>query len=127
MSSALKDIAEGLNEMYVQRDKVPEIMDRLNTFVKDNIMQDLIDLGCRVNQVKKHHSPKLALISVFFPRTVANFSKFDKDMTQFVDGKVKMQVETKPQKINGNKKSKKKRTKENELATIENIFAPRNN
>lgn len=111
--SLLKDLAEGLNEMYIQRDKVPEIMDRLNNFVKDNVMQDLIDLGCRVNQVKKHHSPKLALVSVFFPRTVANFNKFDKDMTNFVDDEPEVQVEAKPQKINGNKRSKKKKSKEN--------------
>ena len=84
---SLKELAEGLNEMYVQRDKVPEIMDRLNNFVKDNVMQDLIDLGSRINGVKKHHSPQLAIISIFLPKTVANFSKFDKDMTEFVEGK----------------------------------------
>ena len=105
--SILKDLAEGLNEMYLQREKVPEIMDRLNDFVKDNVMQDLIDLGSRINGVKKHHSPQLAIVSVFLPRTVANFSKFDKDMTDFVDGEEKL-VESPPKKINGKKKSKKK-------------------
>ena len=123
--SALKNIAEGLNEMYIQRDKVPEIMDRLNTFVKDNVMQDLIDLGCRVNQVKKHHSPKLALISVFFPRTVANFSKFDKDMTKFVDDddvEPGIEIKVKPKKING--KRSKKKSKENYFGIDQNVFAP---
>lgn len=106
--SFIKEIAEGLNEMYIQRQKVPMIMDKLNAFVKDNVMQDLIDLGSRINGVKQHHSPQLAVISLFLPRTVANFSKFDKDMTKFVDDETaEEQIEIKPKKINGKKKSKK--------------------
>ena len=122
--STLKKLAEALNEMYIQRDKVPEIMDRLNNFVKENVMQDLIDLGCRVNQVKKHHSPRLALASVFFPRTVANFNKFDKEMTEFVDGEeVEEKLETKPKKINGKKKSKKN---PNYFGIEDNVWVKRN-
>ena len=118
--SALKNIAEGLNELYENKEKIPEFMDRLNTFAKECIMQDLIDLGCRVNQVKKHHSAKLAVVSIFLPRTIANFKKFDKEMTEFLDGEE--EVEAKP-KING-KKSKKKKSKENYFGIDQNVFAP---
>ena len=119
MSNGLKNVAEALNELYENREKIPEFMDRLNTFAKKCVMQDLIDLGCRVNQVKKHHSAKLAVISIFLPRTVANFTKFDKEMTEFLDGEE--EVEIKP-KING-KKSKKK-SKENYFGLDQNVFAP---
>ena len=104
--SALQEIAEGLNELYENREKIPEFMNRLNTFAKECVMQDLIDLGCRVNQVKKHHSAKLAVISIFLPRTVANFTKFDQEMTEFLDQEEEVEVEL---KVNGRKKAKRKK------------------
>lgn len=84
--SALKNVAEGFNEIYRQREKLPEMMDKLNVFVKENVVPDLIDIGCRIHQAKTTHSPHITALSIFFPRTVSNFREFDKSMSDFLDG-----------------------------------------
>ena len=99
--SVLKNVAEGLNELYEQREKLPEMMDKLNTFVKANVVPDLIDIGCRVHQAKATHSPHITTLSIFFPRTVTNFKKFDKNMSNFMDGEKK---NAKPKKPKASKK-----------------------
>ena len=93
--SILKNVAEGFNELYEQREKLPEMADRLNIFVKENVIPDLVDIGCRVNQAKKTHSPHITALSVFFPRTVTNFKKFDKNMSEYLDGEQQENVKQK--------------------------------
>ena len=101
----IKDLAEGFDELYKQREKLPEMMDRLNAFVKENVVPDLIDIGCRVHQAKTTHSPHITALSIFFPRTVTNFKKFDKNMTDYLDGE--------PQENVKQKRKQKRSKKEN--------------
>lgn len=93
--SILKNVAEGLNEVYLQREKLPEMADKFNAFVKENILPDIIDIGCRVHQAKTTHSPHVTALSVFFPRTVTNFKKFDKNMSDYLDGEQQENVKQK--------------------------------
>jgi hypothetical protein len=96
--SALKNVAEGFNEIYRQREKLPEMMDKLNVFVKENVVPDLIDIGCRIHQAKTTHSPHITALSIFFPRTVSNFKEFDKSMSDFLDEEIQKKNKTKTKK-----------------------------
>jgi len=81
----INNIATGLEEIYLQRDKIPELWTRVTTFYAENVWKDLIDLGEKVHMVKQTHSPKSAIASTFLPRTVRNFKQFDKEITEFMD------------------------------------------
>jgi hypothetical protein len=81
----INSIATGLEEIYLQRDKIPELWTRVTTFYAENVWKDLIDLGEKVHMVKQTHSPKSAIASTFLPRTVRNFKQFDKEITEFMD------------------------------------------
>jgi hypothetical protein len=81
----INSIATGLEEIYLQREKIPELWTRVTTFYAENVWKDLIDLGEKVHMVKQTHSPKSALASTFLPRTVRNFKQFDKEITEFMD------------------------------------------
>ena len=81
----INNIATGLEEIYLQRDKIPELWTRVTTFYAENVWKDLIDLGEKVHMVKQTHSPKSAIASTFLPRTVRNFKQFDKEISEFMD------------------------------------------
>ena len=81
----INNIATGLEEIYLQRDKIPELWTRVTNFYAENVWKDLIDLGEKVHMVKQTHSPKSAIASTFLPRTVRNFKQFDKEITEFMD------------------------------------------
>lgn len=100
--SIIKNLAEGFNELYEQREKLPEMMDKLNEFVKTNVIPDLVDIGCRFHQAKKTHSPHITALSIFFPRTVTNFKQFDKNMSDYLDEE--KQQNAKPKKSKRSKK-----------------------
>jgi hypothetical protein len=81
----INNIATGLEEIYLQRDKIPELWTRVTTFYAENVWKDLIDLGEKVHMVKQTHSPKSAIAATFFPRTVKNFKAFEEQMDKFMD------------------------------------------
>lgn len=85
MSNILKLLGNGLEEIYLQREKIPGMWTRVTTFYAENVWKDLIDLGEKVHMVKQTHSPKSAIASTFLPRTVRNFKQFDKEITEFMD------------------------------------------
>lgn len=91
----LNNIATGLEEIYLQREKIPELWNKVTNFYAENVWKDLIDLGEKVHMVKQTHSPKSAIASTFLPRTIRNFPAFDKEITKFMDSNAEEEVEVK--------------------------------
>ena len=83
--SIINNLATSLEEIYLQREKIPGLWNRITGFYADNVWKDLIDLGEKVHMIKQTNSPKHAIASTFFPRTVRNFKKFDKEINEFMD------------------------------------------
>lgn len=85
--SSIRNLAEALNAMYIHREELPEMVDHVARFTKQNVIPDLIDLGSRINQAKKTHSPHITALSVFFPRATANFKKLDDSIESLLQQK----------------------------------------
>jgi len=93
MNTIINKLATGLEEIYLQRDKIPELWTRVTDFYANNVWKDLIDLGEKVHMVRQTHSPKNAIAATFFPRTVRNFSKFEKEIDEFMDSSEESNIE----------------------------------
>ena len=83
--SLIKEIGEGLENIYLQREKIPTMWNKVTKFYGDNVWPDLIDIGEKVHMMRKSHSPRTALFATLFPRTIRNFEQFDKELNEYMD------------------------------------------
>ncbi|HIJ11238.1 TPA: hypothetical protein HA278_04230 [Candidatus Woesearchaeota archaeon] len=102
MSNILKNLGDGLEEIYLQREKIPGMWNKVTRFYLENVWADLIDLGQCIHQIKKTNSPKSAIAATFFPRTVKNFKAFESEMEEFMNSFKDEGEEVNGTKINEN-------------------------
>ena len=77
--NVFKEIANRLEELYLERESVPMIWKEVTQFYADNVFPDLISLGEKIH-VLKEDGIKNAIFSSIMPLTGRNFQAFDEKM-----------------------------------------------
>ena len=74
-----KEIANSLEELYLERENIPTIWREVTAFYADNVFPDLIALGEKIH-VLKEKGVKNAIFASIMPSTERNFQAFEKKM-----------------------------------------------
>jgi hypothetical protein len=77
--NVFKEIANSLEELYLERENIPTIWREVTAFYADNVFPDLIALGEKIH-VLKEKGVKNAIFASIMPSTERNFQAFDKKM-----------------------------------------------
>ena len=77
--NVFKEIANSLEQIYLDRERIPLIWKEVTQFYADNVFPDLINLGEKIH-VLKENGMKNAIFSSIMPLTGRNFQAFDKKM-----------------------------------------------
>lgn len=85
IKSFVKNTAEALEQVYLQRDHIPHIWQQTTDFYAKNVWPDLISLGHKVHLAKKSSAPAKIVFATIMPRTAANFDKFNDKMNEYMD------------------------------------------